>query len=199
MDQVGKTTYTKQTPLRAMEIETDAPTARRRSSAFTEIGLEGHDPIVDEKIKVDRPRLAVRFRSDVSVVEPSAVESEPPTPVPTSPIVAHKSFLSQIPFAQLALLVSIIALAFPVFHGSSTHSQQMSPLAQAVPVTPRVPTAETLAAKRQSASTDVCKRWAGQSAVVNGTVYYYGGRATASADQTTDQWSKHCSDNDLSK
>ena len=173
-----------------MESETDAPQARRRSSAFTEIGLEGHDPILDEKIKIDRPKLAVRFRSNVSIVEPDAIESEPPTSVPTSPIVRQKSFLSHIPFAQLALLISIIALAFPVFHGSSTQSRQMSPLAQASPVTPRVRTLETLPGKRQAANADVCKRWSGQSAVVNGTVYYYGGRATTSADQTTDQWSK---------
>ena len=173
-----------------MEFETDAPQARRRSSAFTETGLEGHDPILDEKMKIDRPKLAVRFRSNVSIVEPNAIESESPTSVPTSPIVAQKSLLSQIPFAQLALLISIITLAFPVFHGSSTQSQQMSPLAQASPVTPRGRTLETLPERRQSASTDVCKRWSGQSAVVNGTVYYYGGRATTSADQTTDQWSK---------
>jgi len=175
-----------------MDIDATAPTVlRRRSSAFTEIGLEGHDPILDEKIRSDRPRLAVRFRSDVSIVDPDAVEPEPPSPVPTSPIVAPKPFLSQLPFAQLALLVSLIALTVPVFHGVSTNSQMMSPLAQAGPVSPRVRTTETLPAKRQTVSTDVCKRWSGQSAVVNGTVYYYGGRATTSADQTSDEWSKH--------
>ncbi|KAK5958029.1 hypothetical protein OHC33_001219 [Knufia fluminis] len=182
-----------------MDFETGIPAARRRSSAFTEIGLEGHDPILDEKIKVDRPRLAVRFRSNVSVVEPNAIESNPPTPVPTSPIVSQKSFLSRVPFAQLALLISLIGLAFPVFHGGSSQSRLMSPLAQAVPVTPRVQTPETLPAKRQTATTDVCKRWSGQSAVVNGTVYYYGGRATTSPDQTTDQWNNDFLSLDLTK
>ena len=36
----------------------------------------------------------------------------------------------------------------------------------------------------------VCKRWAGQSAVVNGTLYYFGGRATSSSDQTSNTWSR---------
>lgn len=173
-----------------MHSETGAPTLRRRSSAFTEIGLEGHDPILDEKIRTDRPKFAVRFRSNVSVVEPNAIDSEPPTPAPTSPVVAQKSLLSHIPVSQLALLVAIVALALPVVNAPPAQSQQMSPLAQAVPVSPRVEMPETLPAKRQTTTTDVCKRWSGQSAVVNGTVYYYGGRATTSADQTTDQWSK---------
>lgn len=49
-----------------------------------------------------------------------------------------------------------------------------------------VPTIE----KRQNSDTDICKRWSGQSAVVNGTMYYYGGRKSTSADQTSDTWSK---------
>lgn len=37
-------------------------------------------------------------------------------------------------------------------------------------------------------STDVCNRWSQQSALVNGTIYLYGGRATTSADQSSDTW-----------
>ena len=161
----------------------------RRSSAFTEIGLEGFDSIVDEKIRVERPRLAVRFRSNVSIVEPTTIESEPATPA-VATAVTPKSFLSRLPIAQLALLIAVIAISLPTFNGASGSSNLTPAVAEAVPMAPKVRTFETLPAKRQDSTTDVCKRWAGQSAVVNGTVYYYGGRATTSADQTNNEWSR---------
>ncbi|KAK5075551.1 hypothetical protein LTR64_001758 [Lithohypha guttulata] len=175
---------------------------RQRSSIFTEVGLEGHDIIVDEKIR-DRPRLSVRFRSNVSIVEPHAVESEPltPTVIPTPSIpVSSKPLFSRLPFAQIALLIALLAVAYPTFNGPSTDSNLMPILAEASPMGPRseIPDIRTLPAKRQD-TTAVCKRWAGQSAVVNGTVYYYGGRATTSADQTTNQWNNDLFSVDLTK
>lgn len=41
---------------------------------------------------------------------------------------------------------------------------------------------------RANTDTDVCNRWSHQSALVNGTVYVYGGRATTEATQTQNQW-----------
>ena len=41
---------------------------------------------------------------------------------------------------------------------------------------------------RGPTDTDVCNRWSQQSALVNGTIYLYGGRATTDASQTTDEW-----------
>jgi hypothetical protein len=43
--------------------------------------------------------------------------------------------------------------------------------------------------KRDNSPTDVCKRWSQQSAIINGTLYLYGGRATSSPDQTSNEWS----------
>ena len=42
--------------------------------------------------------------------------------------------------------------------------------------------------KRANSPTDVCTRWSHQSAIVNGTIYVYGGRSTQQAGQTTDTW-----------
>lgn len=164
----------------------------RRSSAFLEIGLEGTDTIVDDKIRNERPKLQVRFRSNVSLVDSCAIESEPPTPIVApmpSPPTTSNSFISRIPFLQIALLIALLAIAFPTFYVPLADSRQTPPMAQAgvIPPKPRAPAA--IAAKRQSTSTDVCKRWSGQSALVNGTLYYYGGRATTSADQTSNEWS----------
>lgn len=165
---------------------------RRRSSAFTEIGLEGHDPIVDEKMRLQRPRLSVRFRSDISIVEPTANTSITDSDITThatpsqSPVVPQTSLLSHMSLFQYLLLLAIVALAFPTFIGPKSSSNMVPVMADASPVVH----SSDIIAKRQTASTDVCKRWAGQSALVNGTLYYYGGRATTSPDQTTNEWSK---------
>lgn len=45
------------------------------------------------------------------------------------------------------------------------------------------------AEKRANSPTDVCFRWSGQSAVVNGTLFYYGGRTSQTSDQTENTWS----------
>lgn len=165
--------------------------ARRRSSAFTELGLEGHDSILDEKIRVDRTKLSGRFHSNASTVVPNAIESDPPKPVvPTSPTVTQTTLWSRLPMVQMASLLVLLAIVLPTFHGSATRFKMMSPLAVAGVVAPRAEGLNPLPEKRQNANTAVCKRWAGQSAVVNGTVYYYGGRATTSADQSSHEWSE---------
>ena len=43
---------------------------------------------------------------------------------------------------------------------------------------------------RADSPTDVCTRWSHQSAVVNGTLYIYGGQATTEPGQTQNKWSK---------
>lgn len=42
--------------------------------------------------------------------------------------------------------------------------------------------------KRENSPTDVCNRWSHQSAVVNGTLYIYGGHSISSSGQTQDTW-----------
>lgn len=48
---------------------------------------------------------------------------------------------------------------------------------------------------RADSPTDVCTRWSHQSAVVNGTMYVYGGRSKTKSDQTDNTWSKSPSSN----
>lgn len=180
-----------------MESGDSTPSFSRRSSVFTEVGLEGHDPIIDSKVQ-GRPQLGVRFRSTDSIIEPQTFNPEVQRPIdvgahvpPIVPtFVRPESFLSRIPFVQLALFIAVVAISYPTFYGQSSDSHLMPVVAKASPMAPQERTLNTLPAKRQSTSTDVCKRWSGQSAIVNGTVYYYGGRKTTSADQTTNQWSK---------
>ncbi|KAI0111696.1 hypothetical protein F4814DRAFT_423318 [Daldinia grandis] len=52
---------------------------------------------------------------------------------------------------------------------------------------------------REDSPTDVCTRWAGQSALVNGTVYIYGGRSKDNGDQQTNTWNNDFIALDLTK
>ncbi|KAK8152466.1 hypothetical protein BKA80DRAFT_292562 [Phyllosticta citrichinensis] len=47
-----------------------------------------------------------------------------------------------------------------------------------------------LLVKRDKSPTDVCTRWSQATAVVNGTLYVYGGRAKTDASQSSNTWSK---------
>jgi len=53
--------------------------------------------------------------------------------------------------------------------------------------------------RRANSPTDVCTRWAHQSALVNGTVYIYGGQATTSAGQTQNTWNNNFVSIDVTK
>lgn len=52
---------------------------------------------------------------------------------------------------------------------------------------------------RANTDTDVCNRWSHQSALINGTVYIYGGRATTKATQTQNQWNNDFLTMDVAK
>lgn len=45
--------------------------------------------------------------------------------------------------------------------------------------------------KREDSKTDTCTRWSHQAAVLNGTLYIYGGQSKEKAGQEENTWSKH--------
>lgn len=53
--------------------------------------------------------------------------------------------------------------------------------------------------RRGDTPTDVCTRWSHQTALVNGTLYIYGGRKTTDAQQTNDTWNNDFLTMDLTK
>lgn len=160
---------------------------RRRSSAFVETGLEGEDAVVDAKLRRDsRPKLQVRFRSKVDVHEPEVVNWQPE---PYENVEEMPAYFPTLP--RLIFLLFCAALILPSLGNSPLLKNGITPIgAKAGPVGVRTPSEpRTLPEKRQD--TEVCKRWSGQSAVVNGTFYYYGGRTLSSSTQTADTWSEH--------
>lgn len=56
-----------------------------------------------------------------------------------------------------------------------------------------------LVVPRANSNVDVCKRWSQQSALVNGTLYLYGGRAIKDASQSTNEWNNDFSTVDVTK
>lgn len=157
---------------------------RRRSSVFFESGLQGEDTLVDARLRRNsRPRV-VRFRTQVEVVEPEPVLSPESDTVDAMP--PYFPTLGRLLFFAL-----VIAIVLPSLGNSPLLQAGIGPIgAKAGPVAMKLDQRKALPQKRQDSSIDICKRWSGQSAVVNGTLYYYGGRASTSADQTSDTWSK---------
>ena len=171
-------------PSTSVSDESEPP--RRRSSAFFEAGLEGEDAFVDAKLRRNsRPKLQVRFRSTIDVLEPSVADWEPE---PYETVEKMPLYFPTLP--RLLFLVFCIALILPSLGNSPLLKAGISPIgAEAVPVAvPLESQPKTLPQKRQD--TTVCKRWSGQSALVNGTLYYYGGRLITSGHQTSDEWSE---------
>jgi hypothetical protein len=165
---------------------------RRRSSVFFEEGLKGEDAIVDARLRRNsRPSLRVRFRSKVDVHEAAQFDG----PWLESPLQKHEEFPPLFPTVpRIMFFVLLLAVLIPSLGNSPFFKAGISPIgAKAGPVV--VPIQEPRKGlpavdRRQNSNTDVCKRWSGQSAVVNGTMYYYGGRKSTSADQTSNTWSK---------
>ncbi|KAI0841161.1 hypothetical protein F5Y06DRAFT_308085 [Hypoxylon sp. FL0890] len=61
------------------------------------------------------------------------------------------------------------------------------------------PTPSVVLERRDNTPTTVCTRWAGQSAIINGTVYFYGGRSKTSGDQQANTWNNDFLALDLTK
>ena len=170
-------------------------TPRRRSSVFFEEGLKGEDAIVDARLRrISRPHLRVRFRSKVDVHEPDELDgswldsTQPPPP-------QHEELPPLFPTApRIMFFILLLAVLIPSLGNSPFLKAGISPIgAKAGPVAVPIPEqrkALPAVDKRQNSDTDVCVRWSGQSAVVNGTMYYYGGRSSTSAGQTSNTWSK---------
>lgn len=92
------------------------------------------------------------------------------------------------PLYRLCSLMILITTVLPLLYELPwIHNARPSVLgAQASLV--KTPRATEGNFKREDTPTDVCNRWSHQSAVVNGTLYVYGGRSIQSAGQTQNTW-----------
>jgi hypothetical protein len=175
-------------------VGTDSTHNRRRSSAFFEVGLGGDDPIVDAKIRRNsRPRQQVRFRSKVEIHEadPAHYPEEKVDYLATRPQPPTPAFFPSLP--RLMFLACIFLLGLQSWNEVGLSKAGIIPIgAKAGPVKAKTESgfASIQPKQEKRQDTTVCVRWSGQSAVVNGTLYYYGGRSSQSSGQTAGTWSQ---------
>ncbi|KAF2147462.1 uncharacterized protein K452DRAFT_217510 [Aplosporella prunicola CBS 121167] len=164
-----------------------------RRSVFCEVGLLGDDalvPLSPPAAPPRRPRLSVRFRSTEEIlgaekdvvdeaIEESIGESKESDDVVAWPVQEEEQLQSPTmsKLHRLSALVLFLAL--------------LVPFSQCLPFfTSTTPLFGVKAAliPRADSPTDVCTRWSHATALVNGTLYIYGGRATTDSDQTSNTW-----------
>jgi hypothetical protein len=174
-----------------------------RRSIFREVLDDEDQPMPVSKLreKPTRPALKVRFKSKASIIdgemtgesewedvedEENAMEPSAEIKTPAIHITPVRSRISRKMY-RLGVLFMLFAISIPVI--------QRFPLFGAPGRTPLGANAGAVRAemihRRQDTNTDVCKRWSQQSAIINGTMYLYGGRSTTSAQQTSDTWSTY--------
>ena len=172
----------------------------RYQSAFTEIGLDGAADTTNSNyrdITSTRPGPSVRWRSQVEIHEVEPQEERDMLPARSR--VASKPWLQSGPSAtvisRLSFVAVILAIMIPVLHMSPLlYAGPSSIGAEAGPIVPRAARHDepehTRIAPRQSSSVDACLRWSHQAAVVNGTLYLYGGRSKRDSNQASNTWSE---------
>lgn len=108
--------------------------------------------------------------------------------------------------ARVLSVILIVAVALPLLHNTPLIGQAGHVMLGAEGGVMRKPHSiheepvlDEQLVKRQNRPTDICTRWSHQSALVNGTLYVYGGRATKDAGQTSNTWNNDFVTIDLTK
>lgn len=197
----------------------------RRRSVYKELDTSSYreDGATTRLPRIARSGKQVRFRNQLDVQEApnfgdtgsSAVEianiSMARKPLrsalvsTTSPVSQRQSLLSSIP--RLYYFTVFFAIFLHLLHNSPLVGKA-GYLAIGVegsivrtPVTERRVLDERNAelVERDDSATDICKRWAHQTAVVNGTIYIYGGQSITETKQANDTWNNDLFTLDLTK
>jgi hypothetical protein len=188
-----------------------AAASGRRRSIFTEVGLIDEHTIhtkrspapilvTEHALRQQRPSRTVRFRSRNSVFgeengidevndesDWESVDEDEITRPTSSSLSTHTMTSSRL--YRAGFFAVVLALMLPIIQMISI--APLSVYGSSIPRASITSVAErSTLLERADSSTDVCKRWSGQSAVVNGTLYMYGFRTTTDAQQKTDTWSK---------
>lgn len=175
----------------------------RRRSIFTEVGLVDEDTVRDDRspapiattFKHLRPARTVRFRSRNSVFGEAEKDDESDWESVVDEDEAQPAAVlsppSRMPLRlyRLGIFAFVLAMMLPIF--------SMNPISRfgvrggTIPrSTIEAQAARSVLVKRDDTSTDACKRWAGQSTVVNGTLYMYGFQKNSSPKDDQNTWSK---------
>lgn len=188
---------------------------QRRRSVFRETGLDDElKAPIPPTVAAERP-TSVRFRSkpDVRVIEryqdleldhtskadrrksmlrqAASTVSGPQSPLP----VRNTSLMYR--FGALAFLVATL---LPLLQSTGFFRKGALPIQPvSAGVIPEEARAGIDLSRRDDSPTNVCFRWAQQSAIVNGTLYLYGGQASTEQGQDQNTWNNDFLTLDLTK
>jgi hypothetical protein len=180
-------------------------------SIFTEVGLVDEDRIREERRAVKttggplismRPVKMLRFKSrnDIFNAEgrrldddeddwESVCDEDEPSGSSQSTTIASSQFFTPTKLYRLGLFSLVLALMLPIIQlNPLKHVGVMGASIAASSIEANVQ--HSTLVKREDSPTDVCKRYSGQSTIVNGTLYMYGFRSVSDAQQKTNTWSK---------
>lgn len=100
---------------------------------------------------------------------------------------APPSLFSSIP--RVALIVFLIALVVPGFRYGGDSNVNIPGADAGVIMRAELVENGSLIEGRQLSSTEICTRWAHMTALVNGTLYVYGGQSKTTSGQVSNTWS----------
>jgi hypothetical protein len=189
-----------------MERVRPQPAQSRRRSIFTEVGLVDEDTMRDVRspapntttFKHLRPARTVRFRSTNSIFgekekgdesDWESVMDEDETDTVAAPVVLQSQSTMPLKLYRLGIFALVLAIMLPIISISPIY--RLGVRGVTIPEgTIEAQSERSLMVKREDTQVDACKRWAGQSTVVNGTLYMYGFRKNDSPKGDQNTWSK---------
>ncbi|KAI4204693.1 MAG: hypothetical protein LQ350_001008 [Teloschistes chrysophthalmus] len=173
-------------------------TRPRRRSKFTELDVDGENTCVKENnlTPSNRTDLFTRRRS-TSLLTESSCDSD------------DESFRTALPrfssYPRLYILTLVLLIAVPLLYDTKWLALPNASIigARAGVIRRADRNNEAITGhdllRRQNTNTDVCSRWAAQSALVNGTMYLYGGHATQEPGEHDGTWTNDFFTVDLTK
>jgi hypothetical protein len=190
-----------------MERVRPQPAAGRRRSIFTEVGLIDEDTARDARspapiattFKHIRPARTVRFRSQNSVFGgkekdeeddwESDMDEDEPDSKPIVPTALPAQSTMPLRFYRLGIFAFVLAIMLPIL--SMNPMSRISVRGGTIPrSTIEAQPERSMVVKRADSPTEACKRWSGQSTIVNGTLYMYGFRQNEQPKDEQNTWSK---------
>jgi hypothetical protein len=181
-----------------------------RKSVFREIGLDEYEIANATGLSSMRSSTtSLTSAKDQSVTSDSATSSKekrrswlhklankPRPMIKTSASTPPATFTS---FTRVAMISLLIAVVIPGYRNIGREGDIPADGVGAGVIGRRAESKFQPLETRADTPTDICTRWSHQSAIVNGTVYVYGGQAKTSASQTSNTWNNNFLSLDLTK
>ena len=176
---------------RELNVDTilDAHTSHAHRTAIDSLTSRGTQPLRNQPDSFDSLQS-----EDTSPISPDGSECSGRSgfsPSETEWMTSWRAFSS----SRLMMLALVLLVAMPLLYdtpllgkpGSSIIGAKAGLIRRTGPQKKELVDGN-LVPRQAITDTDVCNRWSQQSALVNGTIYLYGGHTTSTAEQTSNTW-----------